>query len=118
GERADGGEHALLREQAGTRDEPTDDPEEGVLLALEREGPGGQEDGHEHKGDRGCDRRRERSQRRLAALHDRGVDAYRGPHRAEDAVRQPEVLPREVSEPRDLRELGVPWEPAAEPTQA
>ena len=63
-QRADRRQAGLLDQQPGARDQPAHEPREGVLLALERQRAGGQQQRDEHERDRHRERDRERAERR------------------------------------------------------
>ena len=67
----------LLGQQAGPRHQAAHEPAERVLLALERERPGGQQQRHEHQRDRDGDHDRERAERLGAALDHGRLDGQR-----------------------------------------
>jgi hypothetical protein len=90
------------RRIATRRDEPAHQPRVGVLLAFDREHPGGQQQRHEHQRNDDRDRHRVRVRRRGPAVQLGPVDGQWAPDRAEHRPREPEPLDRELRERRDL----------------
>ncbi len=94
----DDAEQDLLAEQRRLRDEPAGQPRESVLLALEGERAGDEQDGHEHQRDRRGDGDRERIEARGAAGDDLLVDLDRLRDRVQQVAGGAEVLGGEVAE--------------------
>ena len=103
-ERHQRGERDLLRHEAGAADQPAHEPAERVLLALERQHPGRQQQRDEHHRRDHRDLGRERAQRRVGSGDDDPLDLHGLADRGEDRLREVEVVGREAREARDLLE--------------